>query len=113
LIAVLKTTRLAKEERVARRPRSSAGLDEVPGRPPSAAAPLHQRSLSPSGEVTGIDFVDEAIRMARRKAAERGLTIEFQVKDAMTLEDWDKRFATVIDMVASAARRLSREGLSS
>jgi cyclopropane fatty-acyl-phospholipid synthase-like methyltransferase len=47
--------------------------------------------------VTGIDFVDEAIRMARRKAAERGLTVEFQVKDAMTLGDWDKRFATAID----------------
>jgi len=48
-------------------------------------------------QVTGIDFVEEAIRIARRKAAERGLTVEFQVKDAMTLEDWDKRFATVID----------------
>ena len=54
--------------------------------------------LAASGhQVTGIDFVDEAIRMARRKATERGLTVEFQVKDAMTLEDWDKRFATVID----------------
>src|SRR5258708_5967942 len=54
--------------------------------------------LAASGHhVTGIDFVDEAIRMARRKAAERGLTVEFQVKDAMTLGDWDKRFATVID----------------
>ena len=48
-------------------------------------------------QVTGIDFVDEAIRIARRKAAERGLTVEFQVKDAMTLGDWDKRFETVID----------------
>jgi ubiquinone/menaquinone biosynthesis C-methylase UbiE len=35
--------------------------------------------------------------MARRKAAERGLTVEFQVKDAMKLGDWDKRFAAVID----------------
>jgi cyclopropane fatty-acyl-phospholipid synthase-like methyltransferase len=48
-------------------------------------------------QVTGLDFVDEAIRMARRKAAERGLSVEFQVKDAMTLGDWDQRFATVID----------------
>ena len=48
-------------------------------------------------QVTGIDFVDEAIRMARRKAAERGLTVDFQVKDALTLGDWDQRFATVID----------------
>ena len=54
--------------------------------------------LAASGhQVTGIDFVDEAIRMARRKAAERGLTVEFQVKDALTLGDWDRRFATVID----------------
>ena len=48
-------------------------------------------------QVTGIDFVDQAIRMARHKANERGLTVEFHVKDAMTLADWDKRFATVID----------------
>lgn len=54
--------------------------------------------LAASGhQVTGIDFVGEAIRMARGKAAERGLSVEFQVKDAMTLVDWDKRFATVID----------------
>jgi len=54
--------------------------------------------LAASGhQVTGIDFVDEAIRMARRKAVERGLAVEFHVKDVMTLGDWDKRFATVID----------------
>lgn len=54
--------------------------------------------LAASGhQVIGIDFVEEAIRIARRKAAERGLTVEFQVEDAMTLEDWDRRFATVID----------------
>jgi SAM-dependent methyltransferase len=47
--------------------------------------------------VTGIDFIEEAIAMASRKAAERGLTVEFQVKDAITLGDWDKRFATVVD----------------
>ena len=48
-------------------------------------------------QVTGIDFVDEAIRRARGKAAERGLTAEFLVKDAMTLGAWDRRFASVID----------------
>jgi SAM-dependent methyltransferase len=47
--------------------------------------------------VTGIDFVEEAIQRARRKAAERGLSAEFLVKDALTLGDWDKRFAAVID----------------
>jgi SAM-dependent methyltransferase len=47
--------------------------------------------------VTGIDFVDEPIRRARVKAAERGLTVEFLVKDALTLGDWSERFASVID----------------
>lgn len=48
-------------------------------------------------QVTGIDFVEEAIRRARAKAAERGLTADFLVKDAMTLGEWDQRFASVID----------------
>jgi SAM-dependent methyltransferase len=48
-------------------------------------------------KVTGIDFVDEAIRRARAKAAERGLAVEFLVKDALTLGDWDQRFAGVMD----------------
>ena len=47
--------------------------------------------------VIGIDFVDEAIRRARRKAAERGLAVQFLVKNALTLADWGERFATVID----------------
>jgi cyclopropane fatty-acyl-phospholipid synthase-like methyltransferase len=47
--------------------------------------------------VTGIDFVDEPIRRARGKAAERGLAVEFLVKDATALEDWGERFANVID----------------
>jgi cyclopropane fatty-acyl-phospholipid synthase-like methyltransferase len=47
--------------------------------------------------VTGIDFVEEAIRRARRKAAERGLSVEFLTKDALTLGDWGKRFAIVVD----------------
>ena len=47
--------------------------------------------------VTGIDFVEEAIERARRKAAERGLTVEFLVQDATALGDWGERFASVID----------------
>ena len=47
--------------------------------------------------VTGIDFVPEAIRRARRKAAERGLTVEFLVKDATNLGNWSERFTSVID----------------
>jgi cyclopropane fatty-acyl-phospholipid synthase-like methyltransferase len=47
--------------------------------------------------VTGIDFVEGAIRRARAKAAERGLTVEFLVKDATALAGWARRFGTVID----------------
>ena len=47
--------------------------------------------------VTGIDFVEEALRRARAKAAERGLAVEFLVKDATALGDWGERFASVID----------------
>ncbi|MCI0685112.1 MAG: class I SAM-dependent methyltransferase [Gemmataceae bacterium] len=47
--------------------------------------------------VTGIDFVEEAITRARRKAAERGLSAQFHVKDALTLGDEQERFASVID----------------
>jgi SAM-dependent methyltransferase len=47
--------------------------------------------------VVGIDFLEEAIRRARAKAAGRGLSAEFLVKDATALEDWDERFASVID----------------
>jgi SAM-dependent methyltransferase len=47
--------------------------------------------------VIGIDFVEEAIRRARRKAAERNLSVEFLVKDALTLSDWGERFNSIID----------------
>ena len=47
--------------------------------------------------VVAIDFVEEAIKRARRKAAERDLPVEFLVKDATTLGDWGERFASVID----------------
>jgi 2-polyprenyl-3-methyl-5-hydroxy-6-metoxy-1,4-benzoquinol methylase len=41
--------------------------------------------------VTGIDFVEEALRRARAKAAERGLAVAFLVKDATALGDWGER----------------------
>jgi cyclopropane fatty-acyl-phospholipid synthase-like methyltransferase len=47
--------------------------------------------------VTGIDFLDEPIRRAQRKAAERGLAAAFLVKDALALGDRGERFAGVID----------------
>ena len=47
--------------------------------------------------VTGIDFIKEAIRRARAKAAEQKVDVEFLVKDALTLADWDARFRAVLD----------------
>jgi SAM-dependent methyltransferase len=47
--------------------------------------------------VAGIDFLEEPIRRARAKAAERGLPVEFLVKDALALGDWAERFSSVID----------------
>jgi len=48
------------------------------------------------GKVTGIDFLEEPIKRAKRKAAERGLSATFLVKDALTLKDWTERFDNVI-----------------
>ena len=48
-------------------------------------------------KVTGIDFIEEAIRRAQGKAAERGLQVTFLVKDALTLKGWAERFDSVID----------------
>jgi cyclopropane fatty-acyl-phospholipid synthase-like methyltransferase len=67
--------------------------------------------------VVGIDFVQEAIQRATRKAAERGLSVEFLVKDALTLGDWGERFASVIDsglfhVFSDDDRRRYVEGLS-
>jgi SAM-dependent methyltransferase len=66
--------------------------------------------------VAGIDFVEEAIDRARRKAVERGLPADFLVKDALTLGDWDQRFASVIDsglfhVFADEPRRRYVQGL--
>ena len=47
--------------------------------------------------VVGIDFVEEAVRRARRKAAAQGLKVDFLVQDATALGDWGERFASVID----------------
>src|SRR5215468_2652131 len=105
------------------------------GKPQGAFAAIADRVTSPvldagcgTGEhalflaarglrVTGIDFVPEAIRRARRKAAERGLPVEFLVKDATTLADWGERFASGIDcglfhVLSDADRRRYVDGLA-
>jgi cyclopropane fatty-acyl-phospholipid synthase-like methyltransferase len=67
--------------------------------------------------VTGIDFVEEAIRRAKRKATERGLPVEFLVKDALALTNWTARFASAIDcglfhVFSDADRKRYVEGLA-
>jgi SAM-dependent methyltransferase len=47
--------------------------------------------------VVGIDFVEEAIRRARAKAAARGISVLFLVKNATALTGWGERFGTVLD----------------
>lgn len=48
-------------------------------------------------QVTGIDFVKQAVDLAMARAAANNVTVDFQVKDAMTLVTWDRTFASVID----------------
>jgi SAM-dependent methyltransferase len=67
--------------------------------------------------VIGIDFVHEAIRRARAKAAERKLPVAFLIKDALTLADWSESFETVIDsglfhVFSDQDRRRYVEGLA-
>jgi len=48
-------------------------------------------------QVTGIDFLEEPIRRAKLKAKERNLSAQFLIKDALTLDQWDQKFNTIID----------------
>src|SRR4051794_11954574 len=48
-------------------------------------------------QVTGLDFLEEPIRRARAKAAERNLTVDFRVADALALTQSNDRFNTAVD----------------
>jgi len=48
-------------------------------------------------DVTGIDFLEEPIRRAAAKAADRGLTVDFRMADARELGLMAERFASVVD----------------
>ena len=68
-------------------------------------------------QVTGIDFIEEAINRAKRKTAEGGVQATFLVKDALTLKDWTERFDNVIDsglfhVFSDEDRRRYVEGLA-
>jgi SAM-dependent methyltransferase len=48
-------------------------------------------------QVTGVDFLEAPIARARQKARERGVSVTFLVKDALTLKHWTERFDNVVD----------------
>jgi SAM-dependent methyltransferase len=56
---------------------------------------LHVASLGLS--VLGVDVAETALGIARAKAEERGIEIEFAVADALRLERLGRRFDTVLD----------------
>ncbi|HEY6138731.1 MAG TPA: class I SAM-dependent methyltransferase [Thermoanaerobaculia bacterium] len=56
---------------------------------------LHVASLGLS--VVGVDVAETALAIARQKAAERGIDVEFAVADAFALGRLGRRFDTVLD----------------
>ena len=56
---------------------------------------LHVASLGLP--VLGVDVAETALAMARAKAADRGLAVEFAAADAFQLERLGRRFDTVLD----------------
>jgi ubiquinone/menaquinone biosynthesis C-methylase UbiE len=49
-------------------------------------------------EVTGIDFANRAIRIARQKAQEAGLNVEFLTGDVTKLVGFSEQFDLVLDI---------------
>jgi SAM-dependent methyltransferase len=69
-------------------------------------------------KVTGIDFLDEPVARARRKAEQRNLAASFLVMDALALKQIPEVFDTVIDsglfhVFSDADRARYVEGLAS
>ena len=56
---------------------------------------LHVASLGWS--VLGVDVAETALAIARAKAVQRGIAVEFAAADAFQLERLGRRFATVLD----------------
>jgi SAM-dependent methyltransferase len=60
---------------------------------------LHIASLRVSGglSVLGVDVAETALAIAREKAADRGIKVEFAAADAFHLDRLGRMFATVLD----------------
>jgi SAM-dependent methyltransferase len=68
-------------------------------------------------EVLGIDFVEKPLEIARQRARERGLGVEFRQMDATQLQTLKRRFDSVIDcglfhVLSDRDRKLYTEGLA-
>lgn len=77
-----------------------AAADRILGRVLDAGCGTGANAVYLAGrgcQVVGFDFVEEAIRRARARAADRGVSVEFLVKDATTLAEWGERFNSAID----------------
>ena len=58
----------------------------------------HALMLAERGlEVLGVDVAPTAIGLARGKAAQRGLSVEFEVGDVLALDRLRRSFATILD----------------
>jgi SAM-dependent methyltransferase len=74
--------------------------DQITGRVLDAGCGSGENALflaSKGQDVTGIDFVETAIAVAKKKAESRGIKVRFLVKDALTLVDWDEQFDNIVD----------------
>ena len=98
-----------------------AAADRVTGSVLDAGCGTGENALFFAGrgrKVTGIDFLAEPIRLAKRKAAERGLTATFLVMDALALKELPVVFDSAIDsglfhVFGDEDRRRYVEGLAS
>jgi ubiquinone/menaquinone biosynthesis C-methylase UbiE/catechol 2,3-dioxygenase-like lactoylglutathione lyase family enzyme len=101
-------------------PALAAAADHITGSVLDAGCGTGENALflaQQGRQVTGIDFVEQAISRARRKAIERRVWVTFLERDALTLARWDERFDSVTDsglfhVFSDAERKRYVEGLA-
>jgi SAM-dependent methyltransferase len=92
----------ATKRRGKRESRTHSSWPSPTGSTAPSSTRVAERAKSPSslqrGDMKSLASTSSRRRSsARSKAAARTLKIEFQIKDALTLHEWDRRFATVTD----------------
>lgn len=95
--------------------------DQITGKILDASCGTGENALyfaSRGQRVTAIDFLEEPITRAKRKATERGLTATFLVMDALALKELPEEFDSLIDsglfhVFNDEDRRRYVEGLAS